>query len=77
MIITWIAASKYKLTKETHKLLVDEVHRIKAGGLMEDVTPEAKEAVEVLTGWKYEKCFGNNNVAYKNKKGSFHTTATN
>ena len=77
LTITWIAASRYKLTKENHKLLVDEVNRIKAGGLMDDVTPEAKEAVEVLTGWKYEKCFGNNNVAYTNKNKIFNTTAIN
>ncbi|AQR95790.1 MFS transporter [Clostridium saccharoperbutylacetonicum] len=77
LTITWFAASRYKLTKETHKLLVDEVNRIKAGGLMEDVTPEAKAAVEVLTGWQYEKCFGNNNVAYTNKSGEFKNTAMN
>jgi oligogalacturonide transporter len=77
LTITWFAASRYKLTKETHKLLVDEVSRIKAGGSMEDVTPEAKDAVEVLTGWKYEQCFGNNNVAYKNKSDNFNQTATN
>ncbi|AGF57100.1 oligogalacturonide transporter [Clostridium saccharoperbutylacetonicum] len=77
LTITWFAASRYKLTKETHKLLVDEVNRIKAGGSMEDVTPEAKAAVEVLTGWQYEKCFGNNNVAYTNKSGGFNNTALN
>ncbi|BCZ46766.1 MFS transporter [Clostridium gelidum] len=75
LTIAWIAASRYKLTKETHKLLVDEVNRIKAGGLMDDVTTEAKEAVEVLTGWKYEQCFGNNNVAYTNKTLNFKATA--
>lgn len=68
LLITWVAASKFKLTKETHKALVDEVERIKAGGSMDDVTPEAKEAVESLTGWKYEQCFGHNNVAYVNVK---------
>ncbi len=73
LLITWVAASSFKLTKETHKLLVDEVNRVKAGGSKADVTPEAKVAIEELTGWKYEQCFGNNNVGYKNKnlgKGS-------
>ncbi len=67
LLITWVAASRFKLTKENHKLLVDEVERVKAGGLKADVTPEAKEAIEELTGWKYEQCFGNNNVGYSNK----------
>lgn len=75
LTITWIAASRFKLTKETHKALVDEVERIKAGGSKADVTPEAKEAVEALTGWDYDKCFGNNNVAYVNKSASAGTNA--
>lgn len=70
LTIAWIAASRFKLTKETHKLLVDEVERIKAGGSMADVTPDAKAAVEALTGWKYEQCFGHNNVAYTNKSNN-------
>lgn len=64
LLITWFAASRFKLTKENHKLLVDEVNRVKDGGSKAAVTPEAKEAIEELTGWKYEQCFGNNNVGY-------------
>ncbi|MCB2353753.1 MFS transporter [Clostridium estertheticum] len=66
--VTWFATLRLKLTKSTHKLLVDEVHRIKNGGSKAEVTLEAKEAIEVLTGWKYEECFGNNNVGFKNEK---------
>lgn len=61
-IVIYFISRNLKLTKESHKLLVDEVHRIKAGGSMDDVTPEAREAVEALTGWKYEKCFGHNDL---------------
>jgi Na+/melibiose symporter and related transporters len=68
LLLTQIAAKRLKLTKESHKLLVDEVNRIKAGGLKKDVTPEAKSAIEALTGYNYEKCFGNNNVGYHEKK---------
>ncbi|URZ02362.1 Isoprimeverose transporter [Clostridium felsineum] len=68
LTITWIAASRFKLTKENHKLLVDEVERIKTGGSTSEATPEARTAVEALTGWEYDKCFGNNNVAYSNKQ---------
>jgi len=76
LLIAWVAASRFKLTKETHKLLVDEVERIKAGGSMSDVTPEAKAAVEALTGWKYEQCFGHNNVAYTNKSNNVNVKPT-
>jgi oligogalacturonide transporter len=76
LLITWVAAARFKLTKENHKLLVDEVNRIQAGGSKADVTPEAKAAIEELTGWKYEQCFGNNNVAYSNKSGHIHGNPT-
>ena len=32
---------------------------------MADVTPETRAAVEALTGWKYEQCFGHNNVMHR------------
>lgn len=68
VILTYFVSLKFKLTKENHKILVDEVNRVKAGGLKEDVTKEAREAIEELTGYKYENCFGNNNVGYNTKK---------
>lgn len=61
-VIVFLVSRNLKLTKESHKLLVDEVHRIREGGKMEDVTPETREAVEALTGWKYEQCFGHNDL---------------
>ena len=66
-VIIYFISRNLTLTKETHKLLVDEVHRIKAGGSMDDVTPETKKAVEDLTGWKYEQCFGHNDLMYHEK----------
>jgi len=75
LIATWFVSLRLKLTKENHKLLVDEVNRVKAGGDKALVTPEAKEAIEELTGYKYEQCFGNNNVGYKTKKKDKSVTA--
>ena len=69
--IACISTFILKLNKETHKTLVDEVNRLKAGGSMADATPEARKAFEVLTGWDYEKCWGNNNVGYSNKHVKF------
>ena len=67
LFLCYLAARRLKLTKETHKLLVDEVNRIKAGGDKDAVTQEAKKAIEDLTGYAYENCFGNNNVGYREK----------
>lgn len=61
-IIIYFISRRLTLTKETHKLLVDEVHRIREGGSMADVTPETKKAIEDLTSWKYEQCFGHNDL---------------
>jgi oligogalacturonide transporter len=66
--ITWVVSIKLKLTKENHKVLIDEVNRVKAGGAKSEVTQEAKAAIEELTGFAYENCFGNNNVLYNSKK---------
>lgn len=60
--ITWIASTYLKLNKERHKILVEEVHRLKSGGSMQEATPEAKKAIKELTGWDYEKCWGHNDV---------------
>lgn len=54
--------------KETHKVVLQEIARIHAGGRIEDVTPENKKICEELSGFKYEDCFGRNNVGYKTKE---------
>ncbi|NRY59490.1 MFS transporter [Clostridium beijerinckii] len=71
--IACISTFILKLNKETHKILVDEVNRLKAGGSMANATPEAKKAFKDLTGWDYEKCWGNNNVGYSNKHVGYKT----
>lgn len=58
LTITWLACNRLKLTKERHKILVDEVNRLKAGGSMDIATPEAKLAFKELTGWDYKDCWG-------------------
>lgn len=68
VVLTYFVSLRLKLTKENHKILVDEVNRIKAGGAKEDATPAAREAIEELTGYKYEECFGNNKVGYHTNK---------
>ena len=57
-----LAALRLKLTKQTHRTVCLEVQRLKEGGSKDDVTPEVKEIVEQLTGYKYEKCWTLRNV---------------
>ena len=51
---------KFHLTQHTHRVIREEVSRLREGGSMADVTPETRKVVEDLTGHPYEKCWGNN-----------------
>jgi len=57
-----VVSYKFKLTVENHKILEAEVERLKNGGSKEDATAEVKALVEELTGFCYEKCWGNNDL---------------
>ncbi|MBA4601000.1 MFS transporter [Thermoactinomyces mirandus] len=54
ILISLIAAFTFKLNKQTHSILVDEINRLKNNGRKEDVDPETKKVVENLTGYQYE-----------------------
>lgn len=58
---------KMKLDKTSHAKITQELERLKQGGKKEDATPEIKKLVKELTGFEYEKCFGQNNVGFKCK----------
>lgn len=58
LLISLIAAFTFKLDKESHSILVEEIKRLKNSGRKEDVDPKTKEVVETLTGYKYEKLWG-------------------
>lgn len=47
-------AWRFKLNKQTHAMLIQEIDRLKAGGRKEDVSAASKTVVEELTGYKYE-----------------------
>lgn len=55
---------RMKLDHHTHQVVIDEIARIHAGGKKEDVKPEVKAVVEQLSGFKYDECFGNNDMGY-------------
>lgn len=55
-LLVWsiILAFTFKLNKQTHLVLVNEIERLKNNGSKSDVDPKTKEVVENLTGYKYE-----------------------
>jgi oligogalacturonide transporter len=67
-------STKFKLTQKTHKILSEEVQRLKTGGSKTDVTPEAREVIESLTGYAYEKCWGDNDMLCISEEEKSETT---
>ncbi|WP_298046802.1 MFS transporter, partial [uncultured Bifidobacterium sp.] len=57
LLIAWIISFTIKLHKKSDEVLLNEIDRLKNGGLKKDVDPNTKKVVEELTGVKYEKCW--------------------
>ena len=64
-IIGIVFSCRMKLNHKIHKIVIDELDRVHAGGRKEDVSEETRSVIEKLTGILYDKCFGNNNIGYK------------
>lgn len=47
----------FKITPARHKIMCEEIDRLKEGGKREDVKPEAKKVCEMLTGISYDKLY--------------------
>lgn len=54
ILIALFIALTFKLNKETHQTIIDEIERLKQGGRKEDVDPQVKKICEDLTGVKYQ-----------------------
>jgi len=50
-----IIALRFKVTPETHAVILAEIRRLEQGGRKADVAPETKRICELLTGMPYEK----------------------
>ncbi len=62
LLLAFVTSYFFKLDRESHKVLRDEIDRLKAGGKMSDVDPKVKAQVENLTGFKYDHLWGHNNI---------------
>ncbi|WP_333496875.1 MFS transporter [Kluyvera sp. CHPC 1.251] len=67
LIAMWQAVT-FRLNKQTHKIFVDEVERLKAKGSKLDVTPETRRIVEDLTGYSYDNLWNEPQVAKRELK---------
>ena len=50
-----ITALHFKVTPETHAIILAEIERLEHGGRKADVSPDTKRICELLTGMPYEK----------------------
>lgn len=55
LLISLYMTFRFKLTRETHHVLVQEIKRLKSGGSKENCPQETKVIVKNLTGYDYEK----------------------
>lgn len=54
IVAALILSTRFKLNRQTHEVLKNEMHRLEEGGSKKDVSPESKNVVEELTGHPYD-----------------------
>ena len=57
-LVAVTGAMLFKLNKDTHKILVDEIERLRSGGEKSDASSNTVKVVETLTGWEYKYMWG-------------------
>lgn len=74
LIFGYWVSTKFHLNTDTHTILMSEIARFEQGH-REPSSPETKNIIEDLTGWKYAQLWGNNALGFvegvpptKNKK---------
>lgn len=67
ILAAWLG-KRLNIDREQCDILCAEIKRVREGGKMSDVKPEVKALCEDLSGFKYEQCFGHNNVGYSGSR---------
>lgn len=57
-----LVSTRFKLNPATHVVLLEEIERFRSGERV-SADPERKRIVEDLSGWRYDRLWGNNPVA--------------
>lgn len=55
ILVALLTSLTFKLNKKNHKIIVDEISRLRNGGSKSSATKEVKQVVKELTGTSYEK----------------------
>jgi oligogalacturonide transporter len=55
-------STRFRLSPITHDVLMREIEHLR-GGARAPTRPEAAQVVEDLSGWRYDRLWGNNPVA--------------
>ena len=58
LAVSFYATYKFKLTRETHKVLLKEIARRKLGGNYRDCDEETRGVIKQLTGYEYDEVWG-------------------
>ena len=67
LIFGVLVSTRFRLTPRTHAILLDEIEHFR-GGARTPTNPENARVVEDLSGWSYDRLWGNNPVAEANAK---------
>lgn len=62
LVVGVLVSTRFRLTPATHKVLLDEIEHLR-GGADAPSSPHAAAIVEDLSGWRYDRLWGNNPVA--------------
>ncbi|KNC90958.1 MFS transporter [Trabulsiella odontotermitis] len=58
LAVSFFTTYRFKLTRETHKLLLQEIARRKLGGDYRDCNTRTREVIKQLTGYEYDEVWG-------------------
>ncbi len=61
-LVGMIFSYQMKLNRKSHLVVLAEVARIKAGGMINHIRPDVRAVMEELIGYPYEECWGNSKV---------------
>ncbi|ELE5795724.1 MFS transporter [Salmonella enterica] len=74
----FLVSLSFRLNLHTHRVLREETAKMRESGCTtpENITPQARAVVEMLSGLPYESLWGNNNIGYLNRNKPAASGAT-
>jgi len=73
LAVSFFATYKFRLTRETHKLLLKEIARRKLGGDYRDCDDTTRVVIKQLTGYEYDQVWGGDATRRAVKSASLST----